>query len=94
VFIYFLLFYYITSTDFFLRHHWAYICIIGLSKNVYPIVFMLPSRSFHGNRVYLSLRIEGLTLSNPIFLPTAYTQLLYVLGGKEFGGVLVIILQF
>jgi hypothetical protein len=35
-----------------------------------------------------------LTLSNPIFLPTAYSQLLFVLGGKEVCGLLVIILQF
>jgi hypothetical protein len=34
-----------------------------------------------------------LTLSNPIFLPTAYSPAL-VLGGKEVGGLLVIILQF
>jgi hypothetical protein len=37
---------------------------------------------------------RGLTLSNPIFLPTASPQLLFVLGGKEVGGLLVIILQF
>jgi hypothetical protein len=35
-----------------------------------------------------------LTLSNPIFLPPAYPQLLFILGGKEVGGLLVIILQF
>jgi hypothetical protein len=35
-----------------------------------------------------------LTLSNPIFLPTAYSPVLFVLGGKEVGGLLVIILQF
>jgi hypothetical protein len=37
---------------------------------------------------------ESSTLSNPIFLPLAYPQLLFVLGGKEVGGLLVIILQF
>jgi hypothetical protein len=35
-----------------------------------------------------------LTLSNPIFLKTHTPQLLFVLGGKEVGGLLVIILQF
>jgi hypothetical protein len=35
-----------------------------------------------------------LTLSNPIFMPTACPQLLFVWGGKEVGGLLVIILQF
>ena len=35
-----------------------------------------------------------LTLSNPIFLPTAYSLALIVLGRKEVGGLLVIILQF
>jgi hypothetical protein len=34
-----------------------------------------------------------LTLSNPILLPTAYSPA-FVLGGKEVGGLLVIILQF
>jgi hypothetical protein len=34
-----------------------------------------------------------LILFNPIFLPTTYSpQLLFVLGGKEVGGLLVIIL--
>jgi hypothetical protein len=37
-----------------------------------------------------SLQLD-LTLSNPIFLPTTYSP---VLGGKEVGGLLVIILQF
>jgi hypothetical protein len=35
-----------------------------------------------------------LTLSNPIFMPTAYSPALISLGGKEVGGLLVIILQF
>jgi hypothetical protein len=34
-----------------------------------------------------------LTLSNTVFLPTTGPQLLFVLGGKEVGGLLVIILQ-
>jgi hypothetical protein len=40
-------------------------------------------------------RSERLTLSNPFFSAKPYTsQLLFVLGGKEVGGLLVIILQF
>jgi hypothetical protein len=35
----------------------------------------------------------SLTLSNPIFLPTAYSPALSYLGGKEVGRLLVIILQ-
>jgi hypothetical protein len=31
------------------------------------------------------LKEQVLALSNPIFLPTAYSQLLFVLGGKEVG---------
>jgi hypothetical protein len=40
------------------------------------------------------LNLSFLTLSNPIFLPTAYSPLVFVLGRKEVGGLLVIILQF
>jgi hypothetical protein len=40
------------------------------------------------------MAFKGLSLSNPIFLPTAYSPALFVLGGKEVGGLLVIILQF
>jgi hypothetical protein len=36
----------------------------------------------------------GLTLSNPIFRPPAYSPGLISLGGKKVGGLLVIILQF
>jgi hypothetical protein len=36
----------------------------------------------------------ALTISNPIFLPNAYSPILFVLGDKEVGGLLVIILQF
>jgi hypothetical protein len=35
-----------------------------------------------------------LTLSNPVFLPTAYSPARIVLGSEEVGGLLVIILQF
>jgi hypothetical protein len=35
-----------------------------------------------------------LTLSNPIFCHLHTPQLLFILGGKEVGGLLVIILQF
>jgi hypothetical protein len=35
-----------------------------------------------------------LTLSNPIILPPTYSPFLFILGGKEVGGLLVIILQF
>jgi hypothetical protein len=44
--------------------------------------------------MFLFHTVNHLTLSNPIFLPTAYSQALIVLGGKEVGGLLVIILQF
>jgi hypothetical protein len=37
---------------------------------------------------------EQLTLSNPIFCHPHTPQLLFILGGKEVGGLLVIILQF
>jgi hypothetical protein len=53
---------------------------------LYVFIFYL-SISLH----YL---IHKLTLSNPIFLPTATPQLLFVLGGEEVGGLLVIILHF
>jgi hypothetical protein len=49
-----------------------------------------------GYTVYLKFYyrvIWQVNLSNPIFLPTAYSSAL-VLGGKEVGGLLVIILQF
>jgi hypothetical protein len=42
--------------------------------------------------MYLSLK-DTSTISNPIFLPIAYSPALFVLGGKEVGGLLVIILQ-
>jgi hypothetical protein len=35
-----------------------------------------------------------LILSNPIFLPPTYSPALFILGEKEVGGLLVIILQF
>jgi hypothetical protein len=40
------------------------------------------------------LRLPDLTLSNPIFCHPHTPQLLFILGGKEVGGILVIILQF
>jgi hypothetical protein len=40
------------------------------------------------------LHTHALTLSNPIFVPTAYTPAIICLGGKEVVGLLVIILQF
>jgi hypothetical protein len=47
--------------------------------------------------VCASLKLQywlQLTLSNPIFCQPHNPQLLFVLGGKEVGGLLVIILQF
>jgi hypothetical protein len=35
--------------------------------------------------------VHVLTLSNPIFLPPHTPQLLFILGGREVGGLLVII---
>jgi hypothetical protein len=42
---------------------------------------------------FLYCMLISLTLSNPIFLTPAYSPAL-ILGGKEVGGLLVIILQF
>jgi hypothetical protein len=46
-----------------------------------------------GSNILIEFIFTVLTVSNPIFLPTAYSPLLFVLGGKEVGGLLVIILQ-
>jgi hypothetical protein len=44
--------------------------------------------------VFFAVRAKSLTPSNPIFCQPHTPQLLFVLSGKEVGGLLVIILQF
>jgi hypothetical protein len=59
------------------------------------IVFFSISFSFLDMILFFkSFLRSSFTLSNPIFLPCVYPQLLFILGGKEVGGLLVIILQF
>jgi hypothetical protein len=66
--------------------------LIG-SKSQSYLIFN-PSKTLHSEISPTAHNGETLTLSNPIFCHPHTPQLLFILGGKEVGRLLVIILQF